>query len=155
MNRDPNYHLQKASYFDTIARVNGYKPKNDDYEYEYVKLEPAGTPINIQKQIKPQYKRYFDPITRHYYKTDKIFEDDTDMVQGTNVIPKNPDVWYPENKLSYQFMKDPETGQIYRINKIYDKNGNYYYTHKPLYYQPEKKIGTSYYQPIYREPNFN
>jgi hypothetical protein len=164
MNRDPNYYLDKAKYFNKIAEANGYDPKTgsiDDSEYEYIKIDPVKNKNNIMvksikqkiSNIKPACKRYFDPVTKHYYRTEKIFEDNSDEYDDnenpSKMVQSNPDVWYPENKLSFKTMRDPDTGKFYRINKVYDKNGNYSYKYNKLNYQAQKKPGTNFYVPVY------
>ncbi len=152
MYRDPKYYLDKAKYFNRLAKSNGYDQTsntNDDSEYEYVKIEPTGTTSPVVAQVQPQYRRYWDPVKKHYFKIDKIFEDDANVVQQAPP-PKDPDIWYPQNKLSYQFVRDPETGELYRASKNYDANGNYYHTYDKMNYCPERVPGTNYYRPLYR-----
>ena len=163
MNRDPNYYLDRAEYFNKLAHSNGYKPPQydnledqenleDDYEYEYVKLEPTIQTQNSEPTsllVKPQYQRYYDPTTKHWYKTDQIFTTDANVIKNPPITVKNPAVWYPENKLSYKYMRDPSTGRFYRVNKKYDENGNYSFDFKKLNYKPIKQPGTNYYKPNY------
>lgn len=136
---------------------------DDEYEYEYVKLAPVKANITkCQEKIKKKFptvraacKRYFDPITKHYYKTDKIFEDDNDFTANNfappiKTVSKKPAIWYPENKLSFKTMRDPITGKYYRVDKIYDNSGKYKFTYDKLNCQAVKKPGTNFYQPIYK-----
>lgn len=155
MMQNPAYFLDKAKYYRNLARSHGYVPKSSktqdpdsDSEYQVIKLEPTGTTSPVIAQVQPQYRRYWDPVKRHYYKIDKIFEEDTQVIQPP--APKDPDIWYPENKLSYQFVRDPETGQLYRVSKTYDASGNYYFDYNKVNYLPEKTPGTNYYRPLYR-----
>jgi hypothetical protein len=175
--RDPNYYLQKANFFYNRSNNNPIdKKKNnfenydldsefdydyddsecvddyldnveDDFEYEYLKLEPITKLQAIVSNIKPKYSRYYDPITKHYYRSDKIF----DVESAKNKQPaKNPDIWFPENKLSFKTMKDPKTGKYYRVNKIYDTDGNYKYNYDKLNKKMIKTPGTNYYRPSYK-----
>lgn len=158
MNRNPKYFLDKAKYYNQVAKNNSYIANKKDYEssnetsdelsYEYIKLEPMNTTSPLVAQIKPQHRRYWDPITKHYYKIDKIFDDNAIIMNQS--VPKDPDVWYPENKPCFQYMKDPTSGQIYKVNKIYNTDGNYEYTYDQVTYLPEKNPGTNYYRPAYR-----
>lgn len=165
MIRDPKYYLKRAEYFNKKAKENGYETDNlvDDIndtksesEYEYIEIKPnSNIAIKPIKQtitnIKPMYKRYFDPVTRHYYRTEKIFNDidNSSCNIEQNTPKKNPDIWYPQNKLSFKTMRDPISGKYYRINKIYDNNGDYYYKCDELKYNIQKKPGTNYYIPVY------
>lgn len=131
--------------------------ENDDYENEYIdeKEKEEGEEENDLKKkinIKPAYRRYYDPVTKHYYKTERIF-DTNNSEKSNQMIQSNPDIWYPENKLSFKTMHDPITGKYYRVNKIYDKNGNYSYKYNKLNNRMQKKPGTDYYVPIYSSNN--
>lgn len=93
--KDPNYFLEKAEYFYDVAK-NSTKKKSQ--------------PENLQ--IKPQYKRYYDPTTKHYYKSADIFGIDVEKNHNKNKFQNVPDpktkifyskdnkVWYPENKVN-------------------------------------------------------
>ena len=131
-----------------ILDNNNLMYEDNDYIYEYVNLEPVE---KIIPKIKPAYKRYYDPITKHYYKIDKIFEDEDDGTpnETKTIVIKDPDVWYPENKLSFRTICDPVTGKYYRINKVYDNNGNYSYQYDKLTNLLQKKPGTNFYKPSY------
>lgn len=143
MNRDPNYHLRRANYFYKMASKNDSENENepldsDDYTLKLVKLNPKNNEKIIK--TKPIHKRYYDPITKHYYKSE------------TNDVPqtKDPEIWYPENKLSYKTIYDPKTGKYYRVDKIYDGDGNFSYQFNKLNYQACKKPGTNFYRPVYK-----
>ncbi|XWV24570.1 hypothetical protein QJ856_gp1220 [Tupanvirus deep ocean] len=177
MNRDPNYHLQRANFYYQRALENGYDPRLDEYsytdiddndteddndidseeyEYEYVPIQIVNqetTPVfnkkNENTNIKPAYKRYYDPITKHYYKTEKVLTN-KEVKPIPKAVEKNAQVWYPENKLSFKTMRDPDTGKFYRVNKIYDDNGQYSYKYDKLQNEMRKLPGTNYYKPVYR-----
>lgn len=168
MNKDPQYYLQKAEYFNNM--VNKYKLKNeelddydndidlsdltdnysDEYEYELIKINTDNKTPNKQirqsiTNIKPTCKRYFDPVTRHYYRTEDIFLDDGDNKEKIHSTSNKPDIWYPENKLSFRTIRDPDTGKYYRINKVYDKDGNYSYKYHELDHKMHKRPGINFY----------
>ena len=125
-------------------------------EYEYVPvaainppIEPSSIYTNLSN-IKPSCRRYYDPITKHYFKIDKIFEPDTNINEIDQQAVKNPDIWYPENKLSFKTTIDPLTGKFYRINKVYDANGKYSYRYDELNKNAIKQPGTNYYRPVFK-----
>ncbi|XWV25800.1 hypothetical protein QJ857_gp1287 [Tupanvirus soda lake] len=169
MNRDPNYYLQRANFYYQRALENGYDPSFDsytssdddqlddvEYEYEYIPIqvvnEEAAMTVNKKNDntnIKPAYKRYYDPITKHYYKTEKVLTN-KDVKPIPKDVERNAQVWYPENKLSFKTMRDPDTGKFYRVNKIYDDNGQYSYKYDKLQNEMRKLPGTNYYKPVYR-----
>ena len=83
MSRDPSYFLKKAEYFYQMAE----SVPDEEYEYILVKKE---TPITTTKPsvkkctpkpqiddtgnfivppIKKGFDRYYDPVTKHFYKT--------------------------------------------------------------------------------------
>jgi len=126
---------------------------NSEYDYEYVIIDPpisTKTEDTCTAKIKPGYRRYFDPVTRHYYKSDKILEGSENNSIPVQTSEKYTDIWYPENKLSFKTTRDPKTGKLYRVNKNYDKNGNYSYKYNKLNHGAIKRPGTNYYQPIYQ-----
>jgi hypothetical protein len=132
---------------------------DDEYIYEYIPIKfptetietPQDTIIKPKIQIKPAFKRYFDPVTRHYYKTEKILENSSiDIIPNSKMVEKNADVWYPENKLNIKTIRDPKTGKYYRINKTYNDKGNFSYTYDKLSNVMKKLPGTNYYKPVYR-----
>lgn len=113
MIRDPNYHLRKAEYFYQMAESTDFESDNfesEDYEsdteYDYVavKKSPAleirenkpsltGLPSgskNIIPTIPFACKRYFDPVRKHYYRTDKMFGFNCINQPRTNLSQKNP-----------------------------------------------------------------
>lgn len=169
MNRDPKYYLEKADFFyqrskqeeldDSIDEfVDGFEYGYDDgfdnglgYEYDIETSNPnvSEEVVVTDLRIKPQYKRIYDPVTKHYYKIDRIFEDaDASIIPKS--IEKNTELWYPANNLSYKTMFDPKTNRFYRVNKIYDDKGKFRITHDKLTQQMIKLPGTSYYKPIYQ-----
>lgn len=167
MNRDPNYYLQKANFFYKRSRqdyLNDFDPNNfvsdsdDDFEYAYddsdtarpMEIEPVVSEeiIVTDLGIKPQYKRIYDPITKHYYKVDKIFENAS--IAMPRSVEINAEVWYPENKLGYKTIFDPKSKRYFRVNKKYNDNGKYRITYNKLTRQMMKPPGTSYYRPTYQ-----
>ncbi|AZL89135.1 hypothetical protein QKC54_gp0707 [Megavirus baoshan] len=122
-------------------------------EYEYIKLEP----INIENlideklkkipKIKSRYTRFYDPVSRHYFGIDKIFDNKTSGIRPENKTTKT---WYPENPLSYNYTRDPKTGKIYRTVKTYDDKGNYANKFKEVKRRNIKKPGTTYVVPMYK-----
>lgn len=168
MIKDPDHYLKKANYFYTMSRLND--DDYDDSEYELVMdkvddindIELVKVKIDsnknqllpqtqtqtqtqcIKPKLKPGYTRYYDPITKHYYKMENMF----DVEVPEKKITKT-DIWFPENKLSFKTMRDPKTGNYYKVTKIYGKDGNYDYKYEKLNYRPIKKSGNTFYQPSY------
>ena len=140
MLRNPSHYLDRAKYFYQLAKTN-----NDDND-EYVKIDPVETieETPTLPRIKKLYQRYYDPITKHYYKTESIFD-----TQNPETQPKAGEIWYPENKLSYRTARDVDTGDFYNVNKVYDDNGQYSIQYEKLNYRPYKKPGTNFYRPNY------
>ena len=151
MIRDPKFYLDRATHFNSINKPI-YFDDDDDADYEYVKIEPTSRPNlavvpkpkRTPVDIKAPYKRFYDPITRHYYKSEKIFD-----IEPVTKPRENPDVWFPENKLSFKTLYDPQTKQYYRVDKVYDKNGTYSYKFDVLEYKPSRAPGTNYYRAGY------
>ena len=154
MIRDPSYYLSKAKYFSRMANREPVDTVEDvidnstdkNYETNGIKLQPVilEEVKTVAPKIKPQYARYYDPITKHYYKT-------IDIIGGNisqNEI-KDGNVWFPENKPNVQTFRDPKTGKYYRINKIYDQNGNYTYMNDELVYMAQRPSGTNFYKPVH------
>ena len=153
MKRDPSHYRQRANYFYSLANANGLndpeQQPDDDSEYEYVEavdLEPVIIEEPVKKptctvSIKPAYKRYYDPVTRHYYRTDQVLGIDN------TAAAKNADgVWYPENQPERKTARDPVTGEHFRITKVYDSNGNYTHQYEKIHRQPRKAPGTDFYR---------
>jgi len=73
-------------------------------------------------------------------------------------IPDNsyfdPGVWYPQTQPNVRTTYDPATNQNYRVTKVYDPDGRYYYEHEEIDSGFVKAPGTNYYRPIY-QPNLN
>ena len=162
MIRDPAYYLSKARYFNRISKekteplgasqkFNGKSIIDENYRRNEIKLQPfILEEVNIDvPNIKPQYARYYDPITKHYYKTADIVNSGVSHINALQNKIKDGDVWFPENKPSVRTFHDPKTGKYYRINKIYDQNGNYTYTNDELIYMAHKQSGTNFYRPIH------
>lgn len=158
MIRNPAFYLNKARYFygssknrnidsiteDEIDNVDDAVIEEVVEQQPYVKIEPmvleeVSVDDLATPEIKKQYARYYDPVTKHYYKTKNIL--------GMNRAPS--DVWYPENPLGYKTMRDPKTGKYYRVRKIYDNNGNYQYKPDELVYTAQMQNGTNYYRPLH------
>lgn len=126
------------------------RPVTEDYnDYEYVKVQPKETSPVIEKppptysRVKHGYGRYYDPIRKHYYKTSDVLE----AIPAEKVKPA--DVWFPENPLSYKTIFDKNTGQYFKIDKVYNDDGTYKIVYKKLQYAPVKRPGTDYYKPNY------
>lgn len=165
MNRDPNVFLAKADYFYNMARDNAYVPTvpppgngtNQDIIVDNSPNVDYGTTMNVPndsvveeiiirpKQIKRGHGRYFDPVTKHYFKTEKVLED-----SGIEINPRSGDVWYPQNDLSYQTIYDPLTGSYYDVEKVYNPRGDYSIQFQKLDYRPTKRPGNNFYQPAYK-----
>ena len=108
--------------------------------------------INNIQTYKPTLKRYYDPVTRHYFKInndtdDNIIIDDNVIIDDNLITDDN--VWYPIHQPINNLVRDKTSGKLYRITKIYDANGDYYYNYKPINHFAIKKPGTNYYQPSY------
>ena len=96
--------------------------------------------------IKPSCRRFYDPVTKHYYNVDRIFSPNANGI--VQAAKPDPDIWYPENKLNFKHIQDPVSGKYYRINKIYDSDGNISFGCKPQNESLVKNPGTNYYRPI-------
>ena len=59
-------------------------------------------------------------------------------------------MWYPENKLSFRITSDPDTGKYFRVEKVYDEDGNYSHQVKELKFALKKKPGTNFYKADYQ-----
>lgn len=162
MLKKSDYYLNKAKYFYDIAKINnedGESDEEDDNDnelsqYEYIKLEPCkiietNTPNeksdNNNLKIKRDCQRYYDPVTKHYYKTNDIVE----QIDCPN-DDYEQDIWFPKTQPDQKYFYDPKTKKNYKINKIYDKCCNYHYEYDILNYKPKKIIGTNYYRPYYQ-----
>ncbi|AEQ60809.1 hypothetical protein [Acanthamoeba castellanii mamavirus] len=125
----------------------------DDYDYEYIKMEPVDLAqlieehTDLRSKIKPKYTRFYDPVTRHYYSIDKLFEHEDVLL---NKRPTTG-VWYPEIQNQNNIMKDPKTGQLFRVKKIYNPKGKYHYEINSVKRQTKRKPGTTYYTVTYED----
>lgn len=164
MIRDPSYYLEKADYFYEMSNTIDNEIYDEEYddiliddtcgndEYMYIVIDPKESKTTNRKMvpvIRPKYGRYYDPLTKHYFRSEKIFESN-EANKPLKITEKEPDIWYPEVKPRFKIIKDMDTGKYYRITKIYDQDGKYNYQYNKLTYCPYKKIGTNYYQPIYK-----
>lgn len=175
MNKDPNYYLEKARIFyekaaldDTIDQSNDPIEQlileeeidliEDIYDDENpIEIEPGIVAIpddqheqnqlEINVKIQPGYSRYYDPITKHYYSTAKVLGNE-DPLDPIIKLVKKSGVWYPENKLSYDTIYDPDSNRYYKINKIYNDDGTFTYTYNKIQNKMVKQPGTNYYRPI-------
>ncbi|MEM0353971.1 MAG: hypothetical protein QXW79_00180 [Thermoplasmata archaeon] len=94
-------------------------------------------------RLKPGCARFYDPVTKHYYKTSLIFETEpTNKVISTGI-------WYPENSLGYCTIRDARTGEYYKVDKTYDNGGNYKIRYHKMVYRPRKFPGSNYYKACY------
>lgn len=169
MTKDPNYYLQRAKFYYDRASNNSYDSEIeyidddiivddiDNNEYEYIPFDQVvidnvvDEKINIiNNKATKSIQRYYDPITKHYYKNNKILTNEEDK-SISKIIEMNAEVWYPENKLRYKTVRDIKTGKYYRVNKIYDDKGKYFYTYDRISNEMHKLPGTNYYQPVYRK----
>ena len=159
MNKDPFYFLKKAEQFRNKAKKNAELEGSYDFEESdnFKGLDDFDAELVISNQdfelvetIKPSCKRYYDPETRHYFKTNKI--SDMDILPIAKI---SDDIWYPEHYPSDNFFRDPISGKLYRIIKIYDTDGNYYFNYKPINHFAVKQPGTSYYKPSYGVVNYD
>lgn len=143
--KDPRYFLDKARQFREIAQQN----EMDDSEYDdddAVIVAETGPVIQEPRtipRVKHNHGRYYDPTTKHYYKTSDVLE----AIPAERV--KKSDVWYPENPLSYKTVYDPDTNQHYSIDKVYNPDGTYKLVYKQLKYRPIKYPGMNHYLPNY------
>ena len=148
---DDAEYTDDMKYTDHIEYVDDTE-YTDDIEYmddpQYVNDGPVKSNKNesITSNIKPCCRRYYDPITKHYYNIDRIFNPNTNGI--VQAAKKNPDIWYPENKLSFKTIRDPHSGKYFRISKVYDTEGKYTFKCHPLNKSVVKKPGTNYYRPI-------
>ncbi|QGR54159.1 hypothetical protein [Moumouvirus maliensis] len=176
MIRDPAYYLKKAKHFYNISKQNddnddldylesettdiyddNVEDSEEEYsddeeiEYEYVKFEPVDIDEIVNEKIKDippikaRYGRFYDPVSKHYFTIDKIFKND-----GIRPNNKSTGVWYPENSLSYKYVRDPKTNKLYKTSKIYDDNGNYRQNLTEVNRKNIRRPGTTYVVPVYR-----
>jgi hypothetical protein len=166
MNRDPKTFLKRAEFF-----RKAYDLSDDEYEDEYEEFDenveyeeciPLDEPVicnEIEKvietpiKINPICKRFYDPLTRHYYNTSRILGQDSvniTLTCGHNSQPIskkiNCNTWYPEVSKGYEVIRDPKTGKYYRVKKIYDNDGGYTYRYEGVVNIPKKRPGNSFYQ---------
>ena len=149
--KDPRVFLQKARYFYDSAKFNkddddganytdddsNYIPDDNDYEIVGANVELIKNKLPVQRIIIDN-GRYYDPIKKHYYKI-------PDAIPAKKVA----DVWFPQNPLSYRTVYDASTGQYYKVDKVYDADGNYSIQYTKLDYRPYKRPGTNFYKPNY------
>lgn len=147
MSRDPNYYLQRADIFKQRSRMDPSDELSDEYEYIPLdeiqidnKKKNNDVVINENIRIKPQYSRYYDPTTKHYYRTDKILEN-----PDKNNKIKDDDEWFPENQPSKRIIRDPITGQFIKVTKVYQPDGTYRYVYEKINNRMIKRPGTGYY----------
>jgi len=156
MSKDPQYFLDKAKYFRKIAGKD-YRDISSSRlqipeEYEYVQVNPTvilapSVPSAPSVPISGlQYKRYYDPVSRHYYRTDDILENSTP--QAITDL-KFSGTWFPENRQGFQVITDPQTGITYRVNKIYDANGNFYHECREVQQCLQQDFGTNSFRYVY------
>lgn len=140
--KDPKYFLERARQFREMARQN--QELDDDIDADIVAetAEIIQEPRTIPR-VKHNHGRYYDPATKHYYKTSDVLE----AVPAERV--KKSDVWYPENPLSYKTVYDPDTNQHYSIDKVYNSDGTYRLVYRQLKYRPIKYPGMNHYLPNY------
>lgn len=135
MIRDPSYFLKKAEYYRDLADCND---SEDNIKKEIV------------ANIKPAYQRYYDPITKHYFKTEKILGLEP-IIRKKVENPAETDVWYPENKISDRVRYDPRLERYVLVDKLYDPNGKFKIECTPLNHYIEKSPGTNYYRAVYHK----
>jgi hypothetical protein len=104
------------------------------------------------KKLRPCVKRYYDPVRRHWYNIDKIF--DNYCVNPNAAEPKE----FPCDSCKYiktyphqKTRLDPCTHNYYRINKYYDQCCQPHYQYNQLYYNPGRKPWQNYWSPNYLE----
>ncbi|AVL94044.1 hypothetical protein mvi_684 [Megavirus vitis] len=145
----------ETDYGETDYGETDYEPETigSESEYEYIKLEPINIENMIDEKlkkipkIKSRYTRFYDPVSKHYFGIDKIFDNKTNGIRPENKTTKT---WYPENPLSYNYTRDPKTGKIYRTVKTYDDKGNYANNFREVKRRNIKKPGTTYVVPMYK-----
>ncbi|AGF85086.1 hypothetical protein QJ854_gp696 [Moumouvirus goulette] len=149
-----SYKLSSDNYEDTFEELNEESSEelsDNETEYEYIKLEPVDINelINEKLQdiapIKPRYGRFYDPVSKHYFTIDKIFNNN-----GIRPNNKSTRVWYPENSLSYKYVRDPKTNKLYKTSKNYDDNGNYTQDLREVKRKNIRRPGTTYVVPVYK-----
>jgi hypothetical protein len=151
MIRDPNYYLEKADFFYEMSGIIGDESYDEDMYIEFEPIDIASIDKKkLMSDIKSKYNRYYDPLTKHYYRTEKIFENDG-VDDKNKIIEKDSDIWYFKYKPMFKIVRDINTGKYYRIIKMYNHDGNYCYQYDKLFYRPYKKIGTNFYYPDYKK----
>lgn len=116
-----------------MSRNLNYCPNNATSKEPVCKVNPNLRIVN---------KRHYDPIKKHHFKVETLVEEPPQPV-------KKGDTWFPENKLSYRTVRDPQTGDYYNVNKTYDHDGKYSVSYDKLNYRPIKTPGTNFYRPYY------
>ena len=116
-----------------------------EYDNDYLTPEPDKIIFKVPV-IHQMYNRYYDPITKHYYRSEKIFGDNP----VEHIKPVVSTIWYPENKPRTGIVYDPKTKQHYQTDKVYG-DGVYTINRKPFLYKPEKRPGSNFYLPVYYE----
>ncbi|MEM3062512.1 MAG: hypothetical protein QW303_03055 [Nitrososphaerota archaeon] len=139
-NQCPNQSEKMELIYDSNFNDNSSSFHDEDFSEKYNK---AGLRHRQIPRLKPGCARFYDPVTKHYYKTSDIFEAEP----AKKVIRSG--VWYPENCLSYRTFHDPRTGEYYKVDKMYDDRGNYKIRYHKMVYRPRKPPGSDYYKACY------
>lgn len=142
--KTPDYFLQKAKRFnDNSKNINytSYYPNyNPDVYYDSCETKYI-------KQVKPEIKRYYNPINKHWYSIDSIFDkycknkictDDCGGMCQFTKVEEYDEITYCECDNSF-----------YDVEKVYNDCCNSEYKYTKLCYNPVKSIGTDYYKPNY------
>ncbi|BCS83424.1 hypothetical protein QLL95_gp0699 [Cotonvirus japonicus] len=121
-----------------------------EIDYEYIELQPVDIDelirekTSISANVKPMFKRIYDPITKHYFSVDKIFKN-----QENDIPCEKNGIWYPEIQPRQEIFQDPKTGQYYRVNKSYDNNGCFNNKYECVKKTVRRRPGTNFYTITY------
>ncbi|AQN68541.1 hypothetical protein [Saudi moumouvirus] len=140
------------NYYENSSEENiDEESSEEEIEYEYVKFEPIDINELVNEKlknippIKPRYGRFYDPVSKHYFTINKIFDNN-----GIRPNNKSTHIWYPENTLSYKYVRDPKTNKLYKTSKIYDDDGNYSQDLIEVKRNNVRRPGTTYVVPVYK-----
>lgn len=120
MKRDSNYFLRKADHFLKMSKckISDLSKSLEGSEGSEI-LEESET-LEESEILEPQILnlpksssnfRYYDPITKHYFRADKFFQKSA----------------IPQNKLHDKIIYEPKTNKYHCVDKTHMGNGKYTY----------------------------
>jgi hypothetical protein len=102
------------------------------------------------KRLRPCVKRYYDPIRKHWFSVDRLF----DTLCKKGLEPRHALCSDCKFVKTYPFKAtrlDPCTNHYYKIHKAYDKCCRPHYRYNMLCYAPTKKPWQTGWMPAYIE----